>query len=997
MPSKEGAIIMQRENPGQSMHNQPSQPRYGPPGHGAHGYRDPRGLPPHPLAGYPPHMPPYNYPPHPQPQPSHQGDGDSNYLRRMAGGSDLVQDARGQGELAMLRRQQPEPRHYDERGGYAYSERQPPPPYDEMRRAGHPQQPLPRAHAPHYPPPQTRMEGPPRSEGYHQSMNVARNDSHPGGGGMDVRAASYESRAMPDRAGEQNYPSRNRENEGVRNVSHPYNAAKPLPPANADRAKPQFLADRKTGHSSSTQKIPSVPVKKNDADEDAAMMSVKPTENMENTSTPPPLPPISDNKKDDDNDSGEKSGGMYDHALLLAQVSAIAHGEFKKEEEESESKDGKALPTQTSHPRPTYDSPSTPKKRIRNSPEFFESDTSVQVTPHASTPKQVSSNDEQIEISPGVQLTPTIPWQQRRYQDYPATAPGRNRTWSGEVPRRHRRVISGSENVPPYAMRLQPAGVYTAASEMSRARARAAWKAKHRPPRSNQNRDVTVHEGESGLEVEYQRTGTPSPTGSGSTVSFAVGSSASSGLSSFASAVRSDPGRYIHGQRQPRYTGSEPGHPYGRASARSSGGALPLGARPQYSQKEGDTRMLDEQQRHQGPYLQERDPSYYRAVPPPGYNFHRGERYEQHSSEPPVSQRSQSEALRTHGSQPYAHETPMRRGAPARRPISDPGGMGGVPPPMRYEGGTPNVTPSPAKHSDVPLDRRYFAGAGKNALFPMEGAYNRGEQYYQDQTRKRNVQFMQEAHQEQERMSSGDYPPSPGSYSDHESHLGDPSSPAGSQGGYPPYPPSSERGPPTTAPYDHYNYPPHRTEKGFRREDIGAQNRQYWFPRLPYSAVDKQALLAPDENSSAQIPLKTILRKKFAWKQFPELEAFLIAHREEYLEHSALNYTVQQKRYNNRLTEELLELAARHNYIFDEELFSFVSVRDRIRCYYKSYVQSSKKKGILIGYGSKKKLGLLPPRGDQDDGTKDTGGHDVEIPNEDESQMEEGDNESSEV
>jgi hypothetical protein len=121
----------------------------------------------------------------------------------------------------------------------------------------------------------------------------------------------------------------------------------------------------------------------------------------------------------------------------------------------------------------------------------------------------------------------------------------------------------------------------------------------------------------------------------------------------------------------------------------------------------------------------------------------------------------------------------------------------------------------------------------------------------------------------------------------------------------------------------------------------------------------------------------------------------LIAHREEYLEHSALNYTVEQKRYNNRLTEELLDLAARHNYIFDEELFSFVSVRDRIRCYYKSYVQSSKKKGILIGYGSKKKLGLLPPRGDQDDGKNDTSGQDVEIPNEDETQREEGDNESS--
>lgn len=68
---------------------------------------------------------------------------------------------------------------------------------------------------------------------------------------------------------------------------------------------------------------------------------------------------------------------------------------------------------------------------------------------------------------------------------------------------------------------------------------------------------------------------------------------------------------------------------------------------------------------------------------------------------------------------------------------------------------------------------------------------------------------------------------------------------------------------------------------------------------------------------------------------FTQLEAFLIANREEYLRHSALNYTVQQKQYNNRLTERLLELAAEHGYVFDADAFSFVTVRDRIRCYFK--------------------------------------------------------------
>mmetsp|Transcript_3959 Transcript_3959/g.5164 ORF Transcript_3959/g.5164 Transcript_3959/m.5164 type:complete len:418 (+) Transcript_3959:153-1406(+) len=103
---------------------------------------------------------------------------------------------------------------------------------------------------------------------------------------------------------------------------------------------------------------------------------------------------------------------------------------------------------------------------------------------------------------------------------------------------------------------------------------------------------------------------------------------------------------------------------------------------------------------------------------------------------------------------------------------------------------------------------------------------------------------------------------------------------------------------------------------------------------------------------------KKILRKKFSWKNYPELEQFLIANREEYLRHSAMNYTMQQKEYNNRLTERLIELANECCYVFDEESFSFVSVRDRIRCYFKSYVQSRKKRGVIIGYAAKK-AGLL--------------------------------------
>ena len=103
---------------------------------------------------------------------------------------------------------------------------------------------------------------------------------------------------------------------------------------------------------------------------------------------------------------------------------------------------------------------------------------------------------------------------------------------------------------------------------------------------------------------------------------------------------------------------------------------------------------------------------------------------------------------------------------------------------------------------------------------------------------------------------------------------------------------------------------------------------------------------------------KIILRRKCAWKNYPELETFLIENRDEYLRHSAMNYTQKQKQFNNELTDRLLEVANRHNYVFDPTEFNFVAIRDRIRCYYKSFVQNCKKKGIAIGQkgGKKRKV-----------------------------------------
>jgi hypothetical protein len=100
------------------------------------------------------------------------------------------------------------------------------------------------------------------------------------------------------------------------------------------------------------------------------------------------------------------------------------------------------------------------------------------------------------------------------------------------------------------------------------------------------------------------------------------------------------------------------------------------------------------------------------------------------------------------------------------------------------------------------------------------------------------------------------------------------------------------------------------------------------------------------ESLPAGMQVRDVLRKKFSWKSFPELEAYLVDHRFKYLECSnALNYTKQQKQYNNKLTQGLLDLAAQEGYIFDG--FTFAAVRDRIRCFYKSFVQASKKKKRL--------------------------------------------------
>lgn len=48
------------------------------------------------------------------------------------------------------------------------------------------------------------------------------------------------------------------------------------------------------------------------------------------------------------------------------------------------------------------------------------------------------------------------------------------------------------------------------------------------------------------------------------------------------------------------------------------------------------------------------------------------------------------------------------------------------------------------------------------------------------------------------------------------------------------------------------------------------------------------------------------------------------------------------------LTEQLISLAEKSGYVFDPDDFNFVAIRDRIRCYYKSYVQTARKRGLQL-------------------------------------------------
>lgn len=300
----------------------------------------------------------------------------------------------------------------------------------------------------------------------------------------------------------------------------------------------------------------------------------------------------------------------------------------------------------------------------------------------------------------------------------------------------------------------------------------------------------------------------------------------------------------------------------------------------------------------------------------------------------------------------------------ATRDPRDPYRQGYPPPPVEYTSAVSRDESSPPRSSAVHPPPPSSVGGQQHhhpesyppvVNTPPSGHYEKPYDYYRGE--------------QQQQQQSPQAPPGPGSHPGyphptpvHSQQAGyHPESPPTPYGGHYGPPPPSSHGAAAAPPHHH----PQESYEPFDYPSTGSppQSSNEAHYQLPATVSHEHEHVAPQVSSPTgrtyhqfrkggrnihSEPI--VLRKKFSWRNYPELEEYLIANRTDYLRHSALNYTAEQKHFNNRLTEGLLELAAKLNYVFDETCFNFVAVRDRIRCYYKSFVQSSKKRGVVVGF-----------------------------------------------
>jgi len=99
-----------------------------------------------------------------------------------------------------------------------------------------------------------------------------------------------------------------------------------------------------------------------------------------------------------------------------------------------------------------------------------------------------------------------------------------------------------------------------------------------------------------------------------------------------------------------------------------------------------------------------------------------------------------------------------------------------------------------------------------------------------------------------------------------------------------------------------------------------------------------------------------VIPKNFFWGQYTPLENVLRNHMEEYYELSIkMCQSQEQQEFNNRLVRLVKDEAEKNGWVFDEEVFDDKKIRDRIRCFFKTPIQNSKKRLKTMVDNPKKK------------------------------------------